>query len=572
MSGGDKTPEQLTDQQRIDQQVAVINVTSVVSEVTGSLVGHPGRPVFGKTNFEGHSLNAMVDLVHGTNPADLEHAGEALGNAGKAINEAAEELRRHLKYAGQDWKGEAGTAFQKWGEQLATHTEALGKYAEDAKVQVSVAATGLASVRSAMPERDTRAAGEQKKPSQFPEAKQVEGNRQYAEAVRVEQDRQEAINQMNRLASFYSVSGGELGKLEPPVFEAMPDVGMTGDPRYPSENDARRSSGSSDSAPAHRSGASVTDTKHVSVSHGVSEHVVQPSAPHGGDTKVEPHHTTVPSVGTEINHVETLPTDVAKTVPANPPSAVTNPTPSAGTIPPMATGTVPPPMGGTAGRTPGFGRTAGGRAPVSSQSRVIGSEGTAAGTRGGRGPLGQTGRAAGVGQTAGRGPASATGRAPVGRGVTGGVPRAAGSTGQRSGAVPSGRAQGVSGRPIGRTGPGSTGAARTGGVVGGRPTAESGPTSNGTRVPRGTVVGGEGSPAARTTGERPGQRGVIGANNGQAPRRSLPSSNRVVGASEEEGGGKSKAGSGGTGRDTRRQQHAGKGKKRPDGEAPPKTD
>jgi uncharacterized protein YukE len=572
VSGGDTKPEKLTDQQRIDQQVATINVTSAVSEVTGSLFGHPGRPVLGKTNFEGHSLNAMVDLVDDTNPADLEHAGEALGKASKAISEAAEELRRHLKYAGQDWKGEAGTAFQKWGEQLATHTEALAKYAEDAKVQVSTAATGLASVRSAMPSRDTRPAGEQKKPTALPEAKQVEGNRQYAEAVKVEKDRQEAINQMNRLASFYSVSGGALGKLEPPAFEAMPSVGVP-DPIERSQDSGAKSAGSA-TGTARKSVTTVPQSSHVSVSHSDSGDIVLPSTDLVVDDELDRRRPSAPSVGTEIDHVGTLPPEVAKTVPTAPASTASNPSgPSASTIPPMAAGTVPPAFGRTASRSTGVGGTAGGRAPVSAQGRATTPRVPAAEARGGRGPLGSVGRATGVGQPGARGPVSSTGRAPVGRGVTGGVPRSAGGAGQRTGAVPGGRVQGVSGQPISRTGPGSTGAARTGGVVGGRPTAESGRPATGNSVPRGMVIGGEGAPTARTSGERPGQRGVIGVNGGQPSNRSMPTSNRVIGASSDKTGTKRENPAGGSGgQGTRRQQNAAEGKKRRDGDTPSETD
>lgn len=576
MSGGDTTPEKLTDQQRIDQQVAVINVTSGVSEAAGHLFGRPGLPVFGKTNFEDHSLNALLDLVHGTNPADLEHAGGALGNASKAINEAAEELRRHLKHAGEDWKGEAGTQFQQWGENLATQTEALAKYAEDAKVQISTAATGLASVRSAMPARDTRPSGEQKKPTELPEAKQVDGNRQYAEAVRVEKDRQEAINQMNRLASFYSVSGGALGALvqDPPVFAAMPNVGV---PRAPESGGStvnrvnRASGGTAESGP--RVVTSASNDRHVEVPQNTAGHTLQPSGQPVTDLPVHPHNSAIPTVGTEINSVGTLPSDAAS-VPRSTPSAVTSPNgpPAGTTIPPMVTGTVPPAFGGAVGRALGGGGTTGGRAPVSAQGRVTTPEGAAAGTRGGRAPLGQVGRAAGTGQPGARGPVSTTGRPSVGRGVTGGMPRAGGTAGQRASAVPGGRTQGVSGQPLGRTGPGSTGAARTGGVVGGRPTAESGATPNGARVPRGTVVGGEDASTARATGEKPGQRGVIGANDQQLPRRSLPSSDRMVGASGEQAGSREKTTPGGSGRGKRPQKHAADGKKRRDGDTPSETD
>ncbi|QIY98621.1 WXG100 family type VII secretion target [Streptomyces sp. S1D4-11] len=601
MSGDDKTPKELTDQQRVDVQVGQVDAMSGVSNVMHDAFGfkHVRLLTYGKvTDFEDHKLNAMIDLVHQANPADLEHAGETLAKASKAINEAAAELRRHLKHAGEDWQGEAGEAFQKWGEGLATHTESLATYADGAGVQVTAAATGLASVRSSLPPRDPRSALDQKKPGQLPVLQQFEGNKQYAEAVQVEKDRQEAINQMNRLASFYSVSGSELAKLDPPAFQSMPDVGMPPADEAPSggTNEHTRHSNLSS---VHQAAAGASEGSHVSHSDGDSGNGRLPSAHPAVDTSVDLHR---PTVGTEINSVGTLPPETAKPAPILPPSTATGPSaPSGGMLPPMGTGVVPPAFGGPVARAVGLGGGAGGRTPGSAQGRVTASEGTTAGGRTGRGPAGPLGRASAVGQQGAPGPASATGRSPMGRGVTGGMPRSAGTAGSRTGGTPGGRVGGVPGQPAARTGPGATGAARTGGVVGGRPTSEAGPSGTGARVPRGTVIGGEGATGARTAGERPGQRGVIGANNpasstgqGQSQRRSPGNADSVVGAPASRAGGRGNgAASGGSGLvsgsaegrspvraaggRTQRQQHSAEDKKRSRddarrGDAPSATD
>ncbi|QDN90568.1 hypothetical protein FNV62_37065 [Streptomyces sp. RLB3-17] len=604
MSGDDKAPKELTDQQRVDVQVGQVDAVSGVSNVMHDAFGFKRVRLltYGKvTDFEDHQLNAMIDLVHQANPADLEHAGETLAKASKAINEAAVELRRHLKHAGEDWQGEAGQAFQKWGESLATHTESLATYADGAGVQVTAAATGLASVRSSLPPRDTRPALDQKKPGQLPLLQQFEGNKQYAEAVQVEKDRQEAINQMNRLASFYSVSGSELAKLEkqaPPAFEPMPNVGVPiDDPTVGGAS--RKGVVDSTSGSSHHVVTSAGETKHVDVSQESSRNNLPSSGHPAADTHVELHR---PTVGTEINSVGTLPPEVAKPAPVVPPSAATGPNgPSGGTLPPVGTGAVPPAFGGPVGRAGGFGGATGSRTSASAQGRVTTSEGTTAGGRTGRGPAGPIGRASAIGQQGARGPASATGRSPMGRGVTGGMPRSAGTTGSRTGGTPGGRVGGVPGQPAARTGPGATGAARTGGVVGGRPTSEVGPRATGARVPRGTVIGGEGTTGARAAGERPGQRGVIGANNpasgtgqGQSQRRSPGSADSVAGAPARGAGGRGNgAASGGSGLvsgsaegrspdraaggRTQRQQHSAEDKKRSRddarrGDAPSATD
>ncbi|MCT9110542.1 WXG100 family type VII secretion target [Streptomyces mirabilis] len=540
MSGDDKAPKELTDQQRVDVQVGQVDAVSGVSNVMHDAFGFKRVRLltYGKvTDFEDHKLNAMIDLVHQANPADLEHAGETLAKASKAINEAAVELRRHLKHAGEDWQGEAGEAFQKWGEKLATHTESLATYADGAGVQVTAAATGLASVRSSLPPRDPRPVLDQKKPGQLPVLQQFEGNKQYAQAVQVEKDRQEAINQMNRLASFYSVSGAELAKLQkqdPPVFEAMPSVGVP-DP-YGSRGDgADGSTGNSNPGSAHRALASASGGGHLGMSGDASgNRVLAPGHP-GADANVELHR---PTVGTEINSVGTLPPETTKPAPAFPPSTATGPAaPSGGMLPPVGTGAVPPAFGGPVGRAGALGGATGSRTSASAQGRVTTPEGATAGGRTGRGPAGPMGRAAAVGQQGARGPASATGRSPMGRGVTGGMPRSAGTAGSRTGGTPGGRVGGVPGQPAARTGPGATGASRTGGVVGGRPASEVGQRATGARVPRGTVIGSEGATGARATGEKPGQRGVIGAKSsapgtgqGQPQRRSSGNADGVVGA------------------------------------------
>ena len=588
MSGDDKAPKELTDQQRVDDQVDHVDALAGVSELMHDAFGSKRVRLLTNgrvTDFEDHSLNPMIDLVHQSNPADLEHAGDALATASKAIHEAAVELRDHLKHAGDDWEGDAGRAFQKWGEGLATHTESLAKYADGAGVQVSAAAMGLASVRTSLPPRDTRPVLDQKKPGQIPVLQQFEGNKQYTEAVQVEKDRQEAINQMNRLASFYSVSGSELAKLEktaPEPYRPMPRVGV-----IPLDDKVapRGSANNSTPSPAHRAVVRESGDGHVGVPSDVSGDNL-PSEHHPANTNLDVHR---PTVGTEINSVGTLPPETVKPTPVTPTPSVTGPSgPSGGMVPPMGTGTVPPAFGGPVGRAAGLG----GRTPGSAQGRVATPEGTTAGGRTGRGPVGPVGRASAVGQQGSRGPASATGRSPMGRGVTGGVPRSTGTTGSRTGGAPGGRVGGMPGQPSPRTGPGATGAARAGGVVGGRPTSEGGPNSTGSRVPRGTVIGGEGTSGARPNGEKPGQRGVIGANKpapGTGQRRSPGNADGVVGAPPSRGGvrgnGAASGGSGpvpgsteerglgrAAGRRTQRQQQSAENKKHSRDDAPSATD
>lgn len=187
-----------------------------------------GRTIAERTDFEKRDfdLNQLIDLVEQTDPEDLESSGKALWDARDAINAAADELEGHIDNV--HWVGESGDAFRKWGSSLVTNTHHLSDFAGSAGDQITAAAVGLASVRGAMPSRDSETS--RKRPEHFTEAEKTADKGEYEAAVRVEKDRQEAINQMNRLASYYAVSEEVLASLpakdKTPEFTAMPDVGV----------------------------------------------------------------------------------------------------------------------------------------------------------------------------------------------------------------------------------------------------------------------------------------------------------------------------------------------------------
>ncbi|MFF3313216.1 hypothetical protein [Streptomyces sp. NPDC002952] len=506
-----------------DVQVGVTDMPNRVSEIMHDAFGFARMNMFGSTNFEGHSLNAMIDLVENTKPEELERAGEALWKARDAISAAAKELSEHIDRV--EWEGEAGDAFRKWGRNLAKDSNLLADYAEVAGVQITAAGTGLASVRKAMPPRDTRT--DKKTVDDIPTPGRVEGNEDYAAALKVEKDRQEAINQMNRLASFYSVSEQTLAASEPPTFSTMPDLGVP-KPALRSTTPIGDSHPLDSAAGAGRH-ESATGTA-VGHGGGVSEH----NSGVAGFREPEPTATVAPHVGTEIDSVAAPQTTTAPTTSA--PVSTTAGTPAATNAPvPFAQGFVKAGASGPSkslggpravAQAQGTSRPGAGRAGTPAATGRTGNP-TAAGRVGspaatGRGAVNAAnrttnamGRAATTGQGTSGGRSSTGARTPMGRAVTGGTPRAAGASGTpRSGA---------------------TGAGRGNGVVGGRPTGAA-PTGSASRVPRGTVIGGETQPAARNaaTGPRIGQRGVIGSpstssGEGRSAGRSTANADGVVG-------------------------------------------
>lgn len=132
------------DQGRVQGQLLVTDVTRQVQGVMESFGFGSGSSA--RTSFEGHDLNAMIDLIENSKPEDLESAGEALLKARTALRTAAGDLRGFIE--GVDWEGESEVAFRNWGKGLVAHAEKLGDFAETAGTQIMVAGTGLASVRN----------------------------------------------------------------------------------------------------------------------------------------------------------------------------------------------------------------------------------------------------------------------------------------------------------------------------------------------------------------------------------------------------------------------------------------
>ncbi|MGV4988081.1 WXG100 family type VII secretion target [Streptomyces sp. NRAIS4] len=487
-------------------------------------------PHHGRTNFEKHQLNDMIDMVESANPEHLEDAGKALWDARDAINAAADELSAHIGRI--DWHGEAANAFHKWASGLVTNAYTLAVYVENAGSHVTAASTGLASVRKSMPPRDTRLMP--KSVDDFPMVTQVAGNKDYQAALTVEGHRQEAINQMNRLASYYTVTGESLRDGQAPTFGKMPEMGV---PR-PSTEWLDEGSGDQTSPSGTRvpGGGPV---RHHSLAAPAGPDAAQNPEPvkklHDVVTAPDRHvHTDSPQpVGTDIDSVKTLPPDTVKpTAPVTPPTAPAPGGGGGGPIPPVPVGPMPPTV-----RLPiGPGGTGGSRGPMSTTPRMApragGSSRIGGGT--GRGPVGPVGRTAVPGEVEPRGPVSPVGRAPVGKAPLGEAPVGRGPIGRSVvGGTP--RTVGVPAERVGGTGP--TGAARTSGVIGGRPTTPSAQAVNGSKVPRATVVGGESASPNPRAAERPGQRGVIsvpeqeGGGHGQASRRPVTPTGGVVGTS-----------------------------------------
>ncbi|MGW3504031.1 hypothetical protein ACWDMY_25545 [Streptomyces globisporus] len=498
----DEKPENLTPAEQRVQDQAQVKIQMTQTDISEAIGRMPfvGGPV-GRTSFEGFQLNSMIDLVENTKPEDLENAGKSLWDARDAIKKAAQELEDNMK--GVDWHGESGTAFRAFGKGLVAHARKLGDFADVAGTQITVAGTGLASVRSAMPPRDSRQV--RKNPDDIEMPGRVADNPEYQAALKVEKDRQEAINQINRLASYYSVSGERLEGQEPPRFEKdlgidMPPPGGDGwlDPSSGTSGERADSLGNS----AMPDSAGRSNSAHSVPVNAAS----RPPAEVLGSAPV-PDRT----VGTQINAVAPpqAPTPITATPPQPSPTPTTGPTGTPPTF--MPPGLTNPAQGGVKRSTgpTGMPRT------VSQAGQGMGraqSTGTGPLAKGQGGPpIGRPGPMGGGGTFNGRPPVGPQSQVPTaGRsGVTGGRP-AVGPGGTSTGAGP---------RAGGRNG-----------IVGGTPQQASaqGRAAAGGAGQRG-VIGGRGAAAAPS---RPGGRAtpVSGANGVVgAPRKAAGTGSNVKG-------------------------------------------
>ncbi|MFC5956995.1 hypothetical protein ACFP51_21715 [Streptomyces pratens] len=511
---------------------AVTNMTKIVNPF--GPFGTTRGIHFGSTSFEGYDLNDMVDIVESAGPELLESASKALVDARDAIRDAAGELERDIE--GIDWKGESRTAFTTWATSLVKTAEGIADYADIVGTQVMAAGSGLASVRKSMPPRDSRT--DPKPVEEIPEAKRVDSNDEYTAAVKAEKHRQEAINQMYRLASFYTVSAGTMAKAEEPVFPKMPDAGVPAPPPTFLPDIP---------GPGHESRAFLSDARTTPQNHadvaagrplsGEQQSLVVHEASDSANLPQRPVGTEIASVGTLLPQEAVKPTNLTS-------PSTTGPTALTGPVPPMAPSAVPPTLRGPVGRAPGPSGMSAARVPPSVQGRAGGTPGSGPASRTGTGPVSQTPRTTTSGPMGSRGTgplgqtartsmpgqAGGSGTGPMGRGIVGGTPKSGGPVTGPVGGTPRGPVGALPATPSGRSGTGRT----TDGVVGGRPVTGAVPGSNASRLPRGTVIGGEGTSAPRTAGQKSDQRGVIGApsampSRGQSPRRPAASFDGVVG-------------------------------------------
>ncbi|MDT0456300.1 hypothetical protein RM550_11180 [Streptomyces sp. DSM 41527] len=161
----------------------------------------------GCTNFENASHQALYDMVADGDHLLIVAMGADLVDAGKEIARITDDLEAYARQTQAHWKGEGARAFDDWTKATATESRKLGHYAKNTGEAMTDAATALGQAKL-MP-----------KPPQlrnFVETDSAKPNG--VTALTKDPAREEALAEMNRLASYYRTAQAKIAQQETPNF------------------------------------------------------------------------------------------------------------------------------------------------------------------------------------------------------------------------------------------------------------------------------------------------------------------------------------------------------------------
>ncbi|MYZ34643.1 MULTISPECIES: WXG100 family type VII secretion target, partial [unclassified Streptomyces] len=327
--------------------------------------GGGGSPAGTTTNFEAHTHQELRDMIAAANPDTLKSHADLLSEASTAISEIGEDLRTYISSV--DWRGEAGLAFEEWGDQTWKATLLLADFSAVGATWMGDAAQTLREVKASLPPVDASAQSNLEAALEFrndPDSRTIASESR----AKLNEDHAEAVQQMNKLAQSYSLSSFVIGAQEPPVFPPPPGT-FVPDGRYGGTSEGVAWSSGYTGGSSGTSDGTVSSARYAETeSRGSTTPGVNPEV-----RTYQPSPTRDLPVAMEIDGVATLPTTQL-------PSAGTpNPLPPTGrpdstVMPPV--GVIPPAFGGSPSPAPGGGRAGGVRPPsLSGQSPLAGYSG-----------------------------------------------------------------------------------------------------------------------------------------------------------------------------------------------------
>lgn len=268
----------------------------------------PLNACYNTSNFENASYQDMLNMVSGVNPAAIMARGTALVDAQAEIDKIGTELKEHVGRT-TGWKGAGGDAFREWGDGFAKETLKLADYAGSAGTAMQTAGQALSEVAKVVQGHPDAVAM-----CYADEAKEK------ARLKAVETARNEAIPQMNKLASYYLMAQQTISSQEQPNFKPLPSAAVPDSPVDTWQTGlgpGGSNSGTTDSVAGTPSGNTSRADHQYST---VSPDGVTPSSPAGTPAVHTPQHVSAVSgapdtTGTNIDTVTMPQTSTPATVP-----------------------------------------------------------------------------------------------------------------------------------------------------------------------------------------------------------------------------------------------------------------
>ncbi|MGW1132995.1 WXG100 family type VII secretion target [Streptomyces griseoluteus] len=200
------------------------------------------EPKLSRTDFESMTHEQLAAMLKSADHESAAHLASKLSKAASTISKIGDDLMKHVKDL--EWQGKAGDSFRDWSGHTASATLRLGDYAGAASQWMSQVSQAIAEAKASMPDTSettkaqavladahkTIAAAKQPGARNDPDARKA------AEAARsdvtsaqfhIDATRQDAIQQMRKLAEAYEYSATQVNSITPPTF--APVAGQAGD-------------------------------------------------------------------------------------------------------------------------------------------------------------------------------------------------------------------------------------------------------------------------------------------------------------------------------------------------------
>ena len=281
--------------------------------------------------FDDHTHEQLQKMIASGTPDKISAHAQTLESAAQIIAQASAYVDSVVSRL--EWKGEAAQAYRSWATQFAKEGNKLSEYAQSVGTALSTAGQALNETKSGMPNAGSESAWRE-------ETMASPG----AEVSR-EKARQEAIQRMERLDSYYAVASEQIRDTKEPTFKARAlDL-----PPAPSSGSSGATPDGAQQAAANVPAAQSTGGPLSQTS--LEKNSVAPSqVPHSLPTVEARAPLPDSQVRTDLNSVDTVP-DVRPSPSGNVPtqSAPTGTQPASNSPSPSGPSVIPPVTAGRPG-------------------------------------------------------------------------------------------------------------------------------------------------------------------------------------------------------------------------------